>query len=551
MSYHSNNTLSLQQVGDSNNEHVYFSRITQQWEPVWFYATMLKKLGSFAQAIDRCSPTSRELVWSHIFSLYNQPNRKCTDLFGPIIDEWCHSQAIDLSAIEIMYTSFLQIYNQYPGLFEDMLTPAPSSLSTGEREHSLSYSGGLFSDGKMVEFKKEEPKPKPIKLSNTSLIWGSSFTSSIQQFSLLLNWAPLLEKLPPNQKEAIWNTCQFFPLFTESFDRSSFRKTFLKWASNIYAHLSHITILFASIGFLRDKGIIKHQFFYPNTTVPVFNNGAKTQPPPASPYYPPPTHPLFTPPSPLSSPSSSPSLTSHSSSPSVTSRSPSPATSGSDFQAQALHHFYPHASSPSHPHPVLPTLDGMRAAKSLPFDSLSLPPLSLPSAPLPTPAPTSAPATAPAPGTSSSRLGLLALAAFQVDDTAEVAQQPGAGVFPTLAPRQNQTPKENQDAPTATPTKSVPASLSKVEEVNPDARPPTLKLPASSPTPSNSTVERPATTPTEQKEVVTSAPATTLPKKEPAAMMKIGKRKNSSCSDYHDDEAKRPRPMNLSHILCS
>jgi hypothetical protein len=183
MSYHSN-TLSLQQVGDNSNEHVYFSRITEQWEPVWFYATMLKKLGSFAQAIDRCSSTSRELVWSHIFSLYNQPNRKCSDLFGPIIDEWCHSQAIDLSAIEIMYTSFLQMYNQYPGLFEDMLAPAPSPLSAGERE-PLSYSGGLFADGKMVEFKKEEPKPKPIKLSNTSLIWGNSFPASIQQFSLV------------------------------------------------------------------------------------------------------------------------------------------------------------------------------------------------------------------------------------------------------------------------------------------------------------------------------------------------------------------------------
>lgn len=180
MSYHSSNTLNLQQNG-GDNEHVYFSRITQQWEPVWFYATMLKKLSSFAQAIDRCAPTSRELVWSHIFTLYNQPNRKCSDLFGPIIDEWCHSQAIDLSAIEIMYTSFLQMYNQYPGLFEDMLAPASSPLT----EHPLSYSGNLFADGKVVEFKKEEPKPKPIKLSNTSLIWGSSFTASVQQFSLV------------------------------------------------------------------------------------------------------------------------------------------------------------------------------------------------------------------------------------------------------------------------------------------------------------------------------------------------------------------------------
>jgi hypothetical protein len=74
----------------------------------------------------------------------------------------------------------------------------------------------------------------------------------------LLSWATLLEKLPPNQKEAIWNTCQFFPLFSSDvFDRASFRKTFLKWAGNLPAHLSHITLLFGAIGFLRDKGIIK------------------------------------------------------------------------------------------------------------------------------------------------------------------------------------------------------------------------------------------------------------------------------------------------------
>jgi hypothetical protein len=518
MSYSTASPHSLQQHPDSN-EHVYFSRITQQWEPVWFYATMLKKLSSFAQAIDRCAPSSRELVWSHIFSLYNQANRKCSDLFGPIIDEWCHSQAIDLSAIEIMYTSFLQIYNQYPGLFEDMLAPASSPI-----DHSLSYSTGIM-DGKMVDLKKED-KPKAIKLSNTSLIWGNTFPASIQQFSLLLNWAPLLEKLPPNQKEAIWNTCQFFPLFTDSFDRSSFRKTFLKWASNIYAHLSHITILFASIGFLRDKGIIKHQFFFPNTTVPVFNNGAKT---PSPPTYPPssphPSHQRqqhFSPASPVS-PSSSSSSPSHRASPS-TSRSPSPVTPGADFQSQPLHHFYP--TLPGTPaHPVLPTLDGLRNPKSLPFDSLSLPPLTLSSTPLATPP--------SGPGTSSSRLGLLALAAFQADDTTEgAAPQPSSASIP-FPPLSSRPLPKDQDAQTS--------PIKREAEPKPE-------LPKPAPAPSSAPLPA-ADAPETQQPASILAPAAPI-KREPA-MMKIIKRKNS-CSDYHnDDESKRPRTMNLSHILCS
>ncbi len=167
---------------------------------------MLKKLSSFAQAIDRCGRASRELVWSHVFYLYNHPSpsRKCNDLFSPIIDEWCQSQSIDLSAIEIMYTSFLQIYNQYPGLFEDVLTPAtPSSESShfslyppsSPPSPSPSPSYSMESSKSMMDFnsnnsnsnskREEQAKIKTIKLNNTSLIWGCAFSSSVQQFSLV------------------------------------------------------------------------------------------------------------------------------------------------------------------------------------------------------------------------------------------------------------------------------------------------------------------------------------------------------------------------------
>lgn len=142
---------------------------------------MLKKLSSFAQAIDRCARGSRELVWSHIFYLYNQSNRKCSDVFSPIIEEWCQSQSIDLSAIEIMYTSFLQVYNQYPGLFEDVLTPASSIGDSSP----FSYSAP-FADSKSMDFKRDDQtKVKAIKLNNTSLIWGNSYSASVQQFSLV------------------------------------------------------------------------------------------------------------------------------------------------------------------------------------------------------------------------------------------------------------------------------------------------------------------------------------------------------------------------------
>jgi len=286
---------------DGKEGQVFFSRITQKWEPIRFYSALLKKLKNLAQAIDRCSRHSRELVWSQLFYLYNQPPRKCSDLFMPAIDAWCQNQSIDLFAIEAMYYSFVHSMSQYPNLFDDPSNssfsslpfplPSPlSSLNSSPSENLPSFSpssASLFAMGasspssslpitKVKDTGNPAIKTKGIALSNTSLIWGSDFSAAIQQFALLLNWAPLLEKLPPNQKEAIWNTCQFFPLFSNDiFERTSFRKTFLKWAGNPAAHVDHIVILFASIGFLRDKGIVKHQFFYPNTTQPVFNNGVR------------------------------------------------------------------------------------------------------------------------------------------------------------------------------------------------------------------------------------------------------------------------------------
>lgn len=213
---------------------------------------------------------------------------------------------------------------------------------------------------------------------------------------------------------------------------------------------------------------------------------------------------------------------------------------------QPLHHFFSRpnttpSSSASSSHPVLPTLDGTTPrtpSKSHPFDSLSLPPLTLPSHPL-TPSANQGSSSGQSPagtnnaaGTSSSRLGLLALAAFQADDT-EAPQATNA------APKQ-----ESTASPQKSPTRTD------IKPQSPDVEP--MQLEASPKHESTETaVSQEIVTPIKSETVETPRSSPTDKKDAPAPTMKIVKRKNSSCADYHDEDGKRPRTMNLSHILCS
>eukprot|EP01111_Echinosteliopsis_oligospora_P012335 TRINITY_DN4200_c0_g1_i1.p1 TRINITY_DN4200_c0_g1~~TRINITY_DN4200_c0_g1_i1.p1 ORF type:complete len:488 (+),score=108.74 TRINITY_DN4200_c0_g1_i1:121-1584(+) len=453
---------------DSHSESGLFSHLSHQWETVSYYSKTLKHLSSFAQAIDRCSPRCREMVWNRIWYQYNQPPRGY-DLFSPIIEGWCSSSSMDLVAVETMYSAFVHCCENFPPLLEEMQSNAvvPLPINTKPAE-------------------KEERKNNTN--ITTSLIWDSQFTSAIQQFSLLLSWAQLLERLPPNQKEAIWNTCQFFPLFSETdFDRTSFRKTFYQWANNPAKYATHITVAFSAIGFLRDKGVIKHQFFYPNTNTPVFTNGVRSYSPRT-----------YTP-SPIPASSSTSSV------------EPSPLSKRATIS----------------PTPLLPS-------------SLSCTPLPPPSPPVESPR--LAPRHTPSPSLSAS-------------PSKEIfGPSPGTITLPplnSLSPRQQlpqPAPQPQPQQPTQQPTQPTLPKLH-MRSSPPPSQLGLLAMAASEmdePSVASSKVDPPTLSPLswDIKPDFASKKETSPPQ------MKILKRKTPPELDA-EEMNKKPRAMNLSHILCS
>lgn len=97
----------------------------------------------------------------------------------------------------------------------------------------------------------------------------NSYSSALHQLVLLQHWIPILEKLSPANKAAIWETCMLMPTF-KNYNKNSFRKTITAWATNILPNMASITILFGAIGYLKHHGTLKNEFCFPNTNNPVF-----------------------------------------------------------------------------------------------------------------------------------------------------------------------------------------------------------------------------------------------------------------------------------------
>eukprot|EP00013_Stygamoeba_regulata_P024558 CAMPEP_0177650148 /NCGR_PEP_ID=MMETSP0447-20121125/11774_1 /TAXON_ID=0 /ORGANISM="Stygamoeba regulata, Strain BSH-02190019" /LENGTH=433 /DNA_ID=CAMNT_0019152971 /DNA_START=85 /DNA_END=1386 /DNA_ORIENTATION=- len=98
---------------------------------------------------------------------------------------------------------------------------------------------------------------------------GKGFTSPLHQLVMLQSWASTLDKLSPANKQMLWNTCRMVPSF-QNYNLKSFRRTVGNWANSILPNIHCVTILFGAVGFLKHHGILKNEFYYPNTTISVF-----------------------------------------------------------------------------------------------------------------------------------------------------------------------------------------------------------------------------------------------------------------------------------------
>ncbi|EGC36487.1 hypothetical protein DICPUDRAFT_151045 [Dictyostelium purpureum] len=122
------------------------------------------------------------------------------------------------------------------------------------------------------QLQNSSPPQPPLSYSQkNATVWSTELPSVFQQLSLLQSWSPYLQKLSPFCKELIWKTCGLFVHFT-NFERSSFLVTFLRWSKDPIPNLSHITIMFSAIGYLKERGLLKIDLFYPQTNTPVFKD---------------------------------------------------------------------------------------------------------------------------------------------------------------------------------------------------------------------------------------------------------------------------------------
>jgi hypothetical protein len=103
--------------------------------------------------------------------------------------------------------------------------------------------------------------------------FGTDYLANLEKLICLQTWAPTLDKLAPSDKIAIWRICQLIPSFGNNFDAASFRKTINKWVQDPINNMMAVNLLFSAIGYLKHHGVLKHEFFYPKTLVPVFKTG--------------------------------------------------------------------------------------------------------------------------------------------------------------------------------------------------------------------------------------------------------------------------------------
>lgn len=103
---------------------------------------------------------------------------------------------------------------------------------------------------------KETRQPDPVELSHRRL-------------GLLQEWGAALDSLSPQNKAAIWATCELSPLFGFHL-KTSFRRTIKIWSQDPELHATSIRVLFGAIGYLKYHDVLKNQFLCLRTGEHIF-----------------------------------------------------------------------------------------------------------------------------------------------------------------------------------------------------------------------------------------------------------------------------------------
>jgi len=133
----------------------------------------------------------------------------------------------------------------------------------------------LTRSGQMTFFLRKIPECAVDTFLPSPSPFGMDYLAHLSQLKFLESWGPTLDALAPAYKASIWRVAKIFKEFGSNHDMTSFRKTIARWSQSPLENLDSIRLLFCAIGYLKNAGVIKHEFFYPTSgdcLYPVFRS---------------------------------------------------------------------------------------------------------------------------------------------------------------------------------------------------------------------------------------------------------------------------------------
>lgn len=302
------------------------------YKSLGFYSRLLTAVQRYARTVDRAGRHFRQLVWRELYQFsgrapasdvaFDISTAGAHSLLEPFVAGLLRLPTVNLVALELVYQSFHQAQRRYPDVFANMFAPVTecggAEDTPADPDEAVTEGPGSHQQGQQQEqehSQKQAPQHREGATGEQQLqqqqagerrrqvgydtIWGSTIASALLQLNLLHAWIPTLERLSPFHKKALWDVCRLVPLFAEAYPSAEqgaagedgkgeadkegssssgkqeretlpFRALITEWVHNPLQHTAHVTVLFGAVAYLSYFKVIKHEFFYPGSRVPVF-----------------------------------------------------------------------------------------------------------------------------------------------------------------------------------------------------------------------------------------------------------------------------------------
>jgi hypothetical protein len=247
-------------------------------------------LKKFCHSMDCSDEDNRQAVWKQfIQNGYPgngpKPDPRSLNYFSPLLDIWIKDSMQYGQCIDILYKTAQRITMVRDGR-EVFRANLPRM-----REEGLDKKTIYVPVARRLQQVEQDIKAGNVKVPNCAVDnivppspspFGCDYLALLVQLKFLESWGPTLDSLAPSYKASIWRISKIFEEFGSNHDMTSFRKTIARWSQSPLENLDSIRLLFSAIGYLKNAGVLKHEFFYPSKSgeslYPVFRSGNETKP---------------------------------------------------------------------------------------------------------------------------------------------------------------------------------------------------------------------------------------------------------------------------------